>query len=295
MNRENIQKFEKSLGDSSKTIVLFCLDCKRVNSFTYSLKANKVRPEKDEKDDVSVELTSEDVLDTKTMRIVSPKASHVYRNAFASSEGMIRPPIEIELQETLLDYCFICDSDSQTMYFMQLLIWYQENELMIRKTGQSPKAERLLLRNDNEKWKKLRVFQVLKEDYSNAWLSYQNQLYVGAFVYLRRAFERLIQYHLKEEGLYEKSAQLSEEEKLKAIKQDIQADIFQTVLLSWRELSTGVHGLSETECKGEFFSVWDILEAQLSYEQQQEEAAKNTQNAKKAIAKFQQAHSKKQT
>lgn len=173
---------------------------------------------------------------------------------------------------------------------MFLSVEFDKGEFTIRKVGQNPSM--LTIKGfDFDKYKKQLDRINAYEDYKKADLSNADHFYVGAYAYLRRIFEKLINWYIKENNI--KLTDDRMETKIDSVKQYFDPRINKLLKNLYGILSSSIHELDEDESKDYYIYLKAIIDIQLEYEFTEEEKAKQSSDLSAVISKIENGLKKK--
>lgn len=164
-----------------------------------------------------------------------------------------------------LDYYFFCSNDENHMCKMSIYLKKQGFKIYITKIGQFPEST-ILGNYQCDKYKNiLRRINDSYLDYRNAEKSYRFNLYSGAYCYLRRVYENMINYYLRKSGNYETLKNSKSEDKIKAVSNMFDEKIRALLYPLYQVLSCGIHIMTEDACKENYNDLKVVLDIQLQY------------------------------
>ncbi|MFR7934495.1 hypothetical protein ACSXCO_00430 [Clostridium perfringens] len=160
-----------------------------------------------------------------------------------------------------------------------------DNKLILKKIGQDPSFLELNFYEYDNKYRKLKFYGQIKEDFKKSIHSYYDGLGIGAFIYLRRVLEKIIEYKFnevnnkltKDEVIYFKKKGQKFSEKVKILKEYLPEYLTANHQI-YSILSEGVHKLSEEEVNKYFETIKKciyIILDDLLYEQEQHKLRKS--------------------
>lgn len=195
-----------------------------------------------------------------------------------------------ENQIGYIEYSFTCKNDSSHVYLMFISVEFNNGEFTVRKVGQNPSM--LTVKGfDFDKYKKQLDRINAYEDYKKADLSNADHFYVGAHAYLRRIFEKLINWYVDEYNV-----KLSDDRmktKIDSVKQYFDPRINKLLKNLYSILSVSIHELDEDESKDYYSYLKAIIDMQLEYEYTEEEKAKQSSQLSAVIGKIESSLKKK--
>ncbi len=173
-----------------------------------------------------------------------------------------------------IDYLFECTNNPDHIYRMILFACIDNEKIRIKKIGQFPENTILGIFKSKDFEKILKKSYDSFSDYHNAEIAHRYNLYSGAYAYLRRVFEKMINYYLEEkekESGNKIGKHLKADEKIKAIKDCFEPSIQQYLYSLYSALSAGIHEMKEEECKEHYFDLKAIIDIQLQFEKSKSE------------------------
>lgn len=165
-----------------------------------------------------------------------------------------------ERNVSYIKYIFECTGDN-TSYTLFVRFEQENGVVSMMKIGQYP-SNIDIQGIDFECYKKVLERYDAYSDYKRAYFSYLDSLYAGSFAYLRRAFEKMINFYCK--GIELKDNHV--ETKIEACKEKISPDIYDLLKNLYSILSVSIHELDEDESKTFFDSLKAVIEMQLEFE-----------------------------
>ncbi len=198
----------------------------------------------------------------------------------------------IEFQVKYFDYVFRCSNEHEHIYRMNLVLFIDKGKLSIIKIGQFPEST-LLGEYLSDYYKKvLRKFNDSYVDYKNAEKSFKYGLYSGAYGYLRRVFENMINYYLKiSNAQLEQNA--NAKSKLNSVKNYFDDQIQDLLYPLYSALSAGIHTMNESECKENYDHLKTIIDIQLQHVKSKDELNMKLEESAKKLEELQKKYSKR--
>lgn len=163
-----------------------------------------------------------------------------------------------------------------------MCVAFYEGQVTIQKVGQFPQTTLLAERKSVLYKSVLRRINDSFIDYSNAEKSKANGLVVGAYDYLRRVFENMINYYLKKNNII-LSDNPRAKEKIKAVEFEFNSKIRKFLAPLYGALSIGIHELSEEECQKHYEQLKAIIDIQLEYIKENDDMEKQLSESSKAL------------
>lgn len=183
--------------------------------------------------------------------------------------GKIHVPEE---DEGIISYVFVCNMDSHHYQTMDLLYHLKNNVFEIRKIGQKPLNIDLKESFSGEYKKVLKQYDSF-DDYRQYEQSESRGLFAGACTYLRRIFEKMVNYKIK-------NSQASKEEiiaakkfdqKILLAKDQFDEDVRDILNNSYSLLSKGIHELNDEEIKKFHGLILEVINVQLESEKSKQQ------------------------
>lgn len=173
----------------------------------------------------------------------------------------------------IINYSFVCNNYRNHIYNMSVLLEVKNLKIYVMKVGANPSIHDVK-GFDFDRYKKFLEKTDAVEDYKKAELSYADGYYVGSFAYLRRVFEKMINYYL--DIVDERPESNKSEDKIKVIKKLFDSRINSQLTNLYAILSQGIHELEEDECEEYYIFLKGIIDMQLLYEKNNEEVEEQT-------------------
>ena len=159
-----------------------------------------------------------------------------------------------------IHYYFTCTNDISHNYNMMISVELKDGKLIIRKVGQNPSM--LTVKGfDFDKYKKQLEEINAYDDYKKADLSNADHFYVGAYAYLRRIFEKMINNYL--DGTELKDDHM--DTKIDAVKNNFDPRVQKLLKSLYGILSISIHELDEEQSKEYYEYLKTIIDMQLEY------------------------------
>ncbi len=172
-----------------------------------------------------------------------------------------------------LEYLFSCSHRPEHKYNMNVKVELKKDTFIVTKYGSYPSI--LDIKGfEFSKYSKFLNTIDAENDFKQSELSYAQNFTVGAYAYLRRVFEKMVNYYL--DNLEEKKEYTNMDEKLKAIRDRFEGKIRDQRTNIYSIVSLGIHELSEEECKVYYEFLKGIICIQLRYEKSLEEMDKES-------------------
>ena len=184
-----------------------------------------------------------------------------------------------------IDYYFKCTNDLNHLYKMSVVLFRDSEKVTIIKIGQFPEST-ILGDYDGDKYTKvLRRINDSYLEYKNAEKSYKYGLYSGAYVYLRRVFENMIDYYITKNNI-QLPQNSKTEDRIDAVKKYFDDKIRDILKPLYSALSKGIHSIKDQECKEYYNELKVILDIQLQYMKSNDELEKKVNESSKALAEL---------
>lgn len=280
LDKREFSNFKNYIGCGQDKIVTFCHKCKK----EFPFEANK-RYINFYRDNFNASLNMPLSKDSNRAVRLDIKSGSIF--------GLILPCSKDEFYENqigYIEYSFICKNDSSHVYLMFISVEFNNGEFTVRKVGQNPSM--LTVKGfDFDKYKKQLDRINAYEDYKKADLSNADHFYVGAHAYLRRIFEKLINWYVDEYNV-----KLSDDRmktKIDSVKQYFDPRINKLLKNLYSILSVSIHELDEDESKDYYSYLKAIIDMQLEYEYTEEEKAKQSSQLSAVIGKIESSLKKK--
>ena len=280
LDKREFSNFKNYIGCGQDKIVTFCHKCKK----EFPFEANK-RYINFYRDNFNASLNMPLSKDSNRAVRLDIKSGSIF--------GLILPCSKDEFYENqigYIEYSFTCKNDSSHVYLMFISVEFNNGEFTVRKVGQNPSM--LTVKGfDFDKYKKQLDRINAYEDYKKADLSNADHFHVGAHAYLRRIFEKLINWYVDEYNI-----KLSDDRmktKIDSVKQYFDPRINKLLKNLYSILSVSIHELDEDESKDYYSYLKAIIDMQLEYEYTEEEKAKQSSQLSAVIGKIESSLKKK--
>ena len=135
---------------------------------------------------------------------------------------------------------------------------------------------------DFDKYKKQLKRYNAYEDYKNADLSMANNFHAGAYTYLRRVYEKQLNYYVEKDKLVLDDNRT--ETKIKAVKNNFDPRIHEHLGNLYSILSVGIHELDEEESRDYYEYLKAMIDMQLQYEKSKDEEDKQTNTYRTSLS-----------
>lgn len=178
-------------------------------------------------------------------------------------------------------YYFDCTNNSYHKYMMMISIELKDGNFIVRKVGQNPSM--LTVKGfDFDKYKKVLEKLDAYEDYKKADLSNADHFYVGAYAYLRRIFEKMINQYIGDTKLKDDHM----DTKIEVVKDHFDPRIQKLLKNLYGILSVGIHELSEDQSKEYYEYLKAIIDMQLEYIQTENDKEKQSKELESVLNKI---------
>lgn len=251
-NQKEFFKFLYYIGVQQEKLISYCHVCKKEFPFDITKKL--------------FQFTS-NFRGEKTYMSITNKKSGIDVGQIDLYNGMIigvQPPYT---QEELannsiwyIEYFFTCTNNHNHKYMLMISIELKDGTFIVRKIGQNPSM--LTIKGfDFDKYKKQLEELNAYEDYKKADLSNADHFYVGAYAYLRRIFEKMVNKYLFGKELEDNHM----DTKINAIKDKFDPRIQKLLKNLYEILSVSIHELDEEQSKEYYVYLKTIIDMQLEY------------------------------
>lgn len=206
------------------------------------------------------------------------KDGHIY--------GTIPPYLKTFLNEYrkwYIEYQLTCTNNSSHKYLMIISIEQRLDTFIVKKIGQDPSM--LSVHGfDFEKYKEQLSKINAYDDYKKADLSNTEHFYVGAYAYLRRIFEKMLNNYIEENNITLKDDHV--ETKIKAVKDCFDSRIKDLLKNLYSILSKSIHELDEEQSKEYYQYLKAIIDIQLEFEYTENEKNKQSKQLNAILNKI---------
>ena len=263
------------LGLKAKKIITTCNKCKK--EFPFDIKTRCIG-------------FLQDINQTTNYMIVTENFQNAFSGRIDIKDGNLfggMPPYPkdklLKYNKWYIEYEFSCTNEPIHKYLMVLSIEQKLDTFIIKKIGQDPSM--LDVHGyDFDKYKKQLEKINAYDDYKKADLSRADQFYVGAYAYLRRIFEKVLNRYLKEYNI--KITDNHVETKIKAVKEYFDPRIKDMLKNLYGILSKSIHELDESQSKTYYDYLKAVIEIQLEYEYTEAEKEKQTKELNSVLNKI---------
>lgn len=186
-----------------------------------------------------------------------------------------------------VNYLLRCSNNYSHVQLITLRIMLNEGKLTIVKVGQDPINTDLVNSEAKIYEKQLRKFNA-EEDFKNSIRSKDRNLYAGAVTYLRRIYEKIVDFYLLKVGFDSTSKRMKE--KLEAINEYLDKDFYNISKNLYSLLSKGIHELNEEEILNMFGTLYGAVMFQLDFEKNNDDSKAKKADINKNINALIQKH-----
>lgn len=180
-----------------------------------------------------------------------------------------------------LTYELKCNKHNSHIYQMYIVLFITSGKVTIRKIGQFP-SKIDIWGFDFEKYKsQLNKFDAYP-DFKKAELCMSDKLFAGAFTYLRRVFEKMLNSYCDDSELLNKRT----EEKIEACKGRFDPRVKSLLKNLYGILSAGIHQLSDEQSEEYYIDLRTVIELQLEYIKELNDREEQTKKLKDRIDKI---------
>ena len=180
-----------------------------------------------------------------------------------------------------IHYFFSCTNNDSHNYHMIISVELNDGRFIVRKVGQNPSI--LTIKGfDFDKYKKELKKINAYNDYKKADLCNAEHFYVGAYAYLRRILEKMINRYLT--GLEIKDGHMNT--KIDATKDKFDPRIQKMLKNLYGILSVSIHELDEEKSKEYYEYLKAIIDIQLEYEKTEDEKENQTKSLEATLNKI---------
>lgn len=284
INREEYLKFLVYVGCKQDKIIIYCHRCKM--RFPYTIERNIYLFGTDGKGGKE---SLDSIIFTDEAKVYSVgRVGYQEFGSFNLVTGEIRgngEPYKIDLLYNncvwYIEYSFTCTNDSNHKYIMFVSIEIKDEMVIVRKIGQNPSM--LTVKGfDFDKYNKFLKKINAYDDYKKADLSFGEQFYAGAFTYLRRILEKMVNHYL--EGKNSEDNRM--ETKINMIKENLDPRIRGLFNPLYGILSMGIHELDDDQCKKYYEYLKAIIDMQLQFIKTENEKNQQSKELNKVISEI---------
>ena len=272
LNKKECDKFVKMFGSNNTKLITRCVKCKKEFPFYVYIKGlvNSYDPVK-----LSKKFEGSFIYyDYKNESIISKSVELLSNNMI---DGNIQ----------YFDYTFVCANDDKHVYKMLISIEINIDTLILRKIGQNPSMIKVK-GYDFDKYKhQLEKFDAYDE-YCKATLCYNERFSVGAFAYLRRVFEKMLNFFCNGIILQDDHVKT----KINAVGNSFDPRIRASLSNMYGILSASIHCIKEEESQEYYEDLKAVIDMQLEYLKTEEEKAQQTKNLQSTLDRISNSYKK---
>lgn len=273
LDEKEFERLKSYIGIGTNKVVTYCHKCK--SQFPFDVEINYIDSLKDMRTMISV------IHLTRSINGLFGGRINTYNGEL---DGSLPPYDKEDLisgQIWYVEYYLTCTNDDSHKYYMVISLEFNDGKFVVRKIGQNPSM--LTVKGyDFDKYKS--ILQKIKayDDYKKADLSYADHFYVGAYAYLRRIFEKVINKYLEDKN----DKKLHMDEKIDKIKDKFDPRIKDLLKNLYSILSVSIHELDEEESKEYYQYLKAIIDIQLEFEYTELEKEKQSNDLKSVLSKI---------
>lgn len=283
IDRKELTRFFKYINTHSNKLITNCIWCNKEFSFNYNYNLYLMDCE-------------DYIIECNNIRIAFPEGDGV---EISLSNGQLWGLVNSQiLQKDLIErnyyltYFISCNNNANHIYSMNLLIRVEKDKFIVTKVGQYPTM--LSVKGfDFDKYKKQLKRYNAYEDYKNADLSMANNFHAGAYTYLRRVYEKQLNYYVEKDKPVLTDDRT--ETKIKSVKNNFDPRIHEHLKNLYSILSIGIHELDEEESKDYYEYLRAMIDMQLQYEKAKDEEDKQTKSLSTKISNIVNALNKRKS
>ena len=271
VNETEINRFLNYINTKSGKIITNCVWCDKEFSFNYCQDLYTIVCSYIRKD--------------KNIRIASFDVEDLYISLENERIGgqISRKILENDLIEKnyYMTYYINCNNIPKHIYSLYLFIKVQRDKIIVTKIGQYPSTLSVKGFDFDKYANQLKKYNAY-DDYKNADLSMSNNFYAGAYTYLRRVYEKQLNFYIDKD-----KPQLSDnrtETKIKAVKGNFDPRIHTHLKNLYGILSIGIHELDEDESKDYYEYLKAMIDMQLQFEKMKDEEEKQSKTLNTKIS-----------
>ena len=276
LNEEELKEFIKYIGFNQEKIITYCHKCEM--TFPFKVKRKCIEIDQFENVMFSMDITSDIHIPGALSRSASVELT----------DGTIHGPQPPYDKDKLLnnkihyvEYYLTCTNSDKHNYLLMITVEIRNGKFIVRKIGQNPSM--LTVKGfDFDKYKDILEKLNAYDDYKKADLCNADHFHVGGYAYLRRIFEKMINFYL--DGKVLKDNHMST--KIEEVKEKFDPRIRELLKNMYGILSKGVHELEEEESKQYYSYLKTIIDMQLEFMSTETEKEKQTEELKKEIGKI---------
>lgn len=259
INQEKISELALLLDNADHKLIARCNECDDEYPFSYTCKKIDVKGQNDSS--LSFNLGRDE--------FVSYGVPIYGSNRSYSKNTQTKIFIASIEEQFFLLYTFKCSRNENHIYSMLLFIKVFHGSVEIIKVGQNP-SQLLIQGYDFDEYRKVLESFNVYEDYKKAEICRRNDCAVGAYAYLRRVFEFMINSFLPKDM----DIKTKMEDKIKACKDKIYPEIQNYVKNVYKILSESIHLLDEGQSKEYYTTLKALIDMQLEFMKTEREKKK---------------------
>ena len=274
LNRTKMSNFVKYIGMGKDKIITYCHKCKKEFPFKIKMIGEKMNYDLNHRDCMVITKSGEHT------KIIDPTKIFISNGLL----GGAQPPYD---QDMLLNnviwyinYNCKCTNKDEHQYMMMISIELKDDKFVVRKIGQNPSM--ITIKGfDFDKYEKILRKLNAYQDYKKADLSNAEHFHVGAYAYLRRIFEKMVNYYLEK-----KTRVNSMDKKIEAVKDKFDPRVRHLLRNLYGILSVSIHELDEEQSREYYEYLKAVIDMQLEYMNTEEEKAKQSKKLESIINKI---------
>lgn len=272
IDEKEIERFNNYIGIGSNKLITYCHKCKK--EFPFDIERKYYEFSRDINYTNYITLTQSFNIGPKICRCkINLDTGRIIDNQHSFDKDCI-------LNNTIgyIEYIFSCTNNEEHKYILLISIELHDFKLIVRKVGQNPSM--LTVKGfDFDKYKKVLEEIGAYEDYKKADLSNADHFYVGAYAYLRRIFEKLIEYYLNGKKLKDNHMNT----KIDAVKSNFDPRVKSLLENLYSILSVGIHELDENISMKYYQYLKAIIDMQLEFMTTEREKKEQSTKLEKTI------------
>ncbi len=272
IDKNEINRLLKYLNIDNGKVITNCVWCNKEFSFNYQYKLYMLDNNGDITIESSIRIAYEENIGIN-IQIYSGKVYGVESNIILKDKLIEK--------NYYVTYYFSCNNIPNHIYNMTILLRVDRDKITVTKVGQYPSI--LSVKGfDFDKFKKQLKKYNAYEDYKNADLSMANNFFAGAYTYLRRVYEKQLNFYVdKDKPTLEDN---KTETKIKAVKKNFDPRIHEHLKNLYSILSVGIHELDEEESQMYYEYLKMMIDMQLQYEKSKDDEDKQTKTLSTKIS-----------
>ena len=251
LNREELVRFKKYVHSYNNKLITNCVWCDKEFSF-------------DVRSDLFSANSNGSFSSNRAIDLSNNCSAEIY--LYSDIITGRQPPYDIDFikdRNYYISYSITCNNNKLHSYYMTLLVRIEKGKFIVRKVGQYPSM--LSVKGfDFDKYKRQLKKYNAYEDYKNADLSMVNNFHAGAYTYLRRVYEKQLNFYVEKDN--PKLSDNRTETKIRAVKGNFDPRIHEHLNNLYGILSIGIHELDEEESKDYYEYLKAMIDMQLQFE-----------------------------